>query len=240
MMFELLLRGRCTNMATMSRRGYGGVSAAQRSRQRRERLLEETLAVVGSEGFNALSVSGLCRATGLNDRYFYEHFADRDAVFAGLIDQLADETMAAMVAAVSVAGADVDAVIGAGLRACIEYLTDDPRRARAVFVEAAAHDPSHRRRDVRDMFVTLMHAQAQLRFGDRTSSIAGEIRFAGIHLFGALMETTTSWLDDELAMTRDELIAHTASLFGTIVRGVLARSENAAAVPRTRQPIRRE
>lgn len=75
-------------------RSYGRIPAAQRSRARRAQLLEATLDIVGSRGYGALTVSGLCRTTGLNDRYFYEHFANRNAVFMAVVEQIADETMA--------------------------------------------------------------------------------------------------------------------------------------------------
>ena len=88
----------------MARRGYDGVTAAQRSADRRARLLQATLELVGDRGYRALTVAALRRSTGLNDRYFYEHFRTCDDIFDALIDELG-----ALSASVEDADADTDA-----------------------------------------------------------------------------------------------------------------------------------
>lgn len=198
---------------SMATRSYAGVSAAQRRAERRNRLLEATLDVAGSEGYEGLSVSRLCRIAGLNDRYFYEHFADRQAVFDALVERLAAETLAVMTEAIAAAGADSRQVVHSGLSACINLLTGDPRKARVVFVESPAHNSNAHRSQIRDMFITLMRAQAMLQLGGAIpDTLEFDLKFAGIHLFGALMECTTSWLAGDLAISRSELIEHCTRL----------------------------
>ena len=65
-------------------RAYGGVSAEERRAQRRAALVDAALEVIGTRGFSAMTISGLCKDAGLNDRYFAESFENREAVFSAL------------------------------------------------------------------------------------------------------------------------------------------------------------
>ena len=54
---------------------------------------------------------------------------------------------------------------------------------------------AQRRREVMDFFLNLMDAQFLEFFGAaETQQVSEMLRFAGVHLFGAMMETTTTWL----------------------------------------------
>ncbi|WP_157886147.1 TetR/AcrR family transcriptional regulator [Mycobacteroides saopaulense] len=212
----------------MATRSYAGMSAAQRRAERRDRLLEATLDVVGSEGYDGLSVARLCRVAGLNDRYFYEHFADRQAAFAALVKRLAAETLAAMIEAVAAAGDDPRQVVRSGLGACINLLTEDPRKARVVFVESPAHNSTAHRSQIREMFITLMRAQAKVQLGGVIpDELEFRLKFAGIHLFGALMECTTSWLAGDMPISRNELIDHCTGLLIAVANYTLGPGYNA-------------
>ncbi|WP_165692278.1 TetR/AcrR family transcriptional regulator [Mycobacteroides abscessus] len=207
-------------------RGYNGIPAEERRSERRTRLLDAALNVVGAHGYSRLSASGLCQMTGLNDRYFYEHFTDRDAIFDALVDQLAGQTLAAMGEAIADAGTDPEQVARAGLTACIDLLTGDPRKARVVFVEAPAHSSRSHRTRVRDLFIGLMRGQAESKLGGALSDeLDSKITFAGIHLFGALMECTTSWLAGDLTMDKTELIDQSVDLLLTISNHVLPATQ---------------
>ncbi|OHT68141.1 hypothetical protein BKG70_11745 [Mycobacteroides chelonae] len=204
-------------------RGYGGISADQRRTERRARLLDASLEVVGSQGYNSLSVSGLCQTTGLNDRYFYEHFENRHAIFMALVDELATQTLAAMTDAIAASGTDERQVVRAGLGACIDLLTGDPRKARVVFVEAPAHSSHQHRTQVRDMFIALMRAQAsRMSSGVLSQDLDQRVTLAGVQLFGALMESVTSWLAGDLAISKNQLIDLSADLLLTVANHALA------------------
>ena len=70
-------------------RPYRGVDASQRMAQRRRRLLEAGLELLGAAPVPAeLTVRALCARSGLAARYFYESFADKDAFVAALFDQV--------------------------------------------------------------------------------------------------------------------------------------------------------
>lgn len=70
-----------------SARTYGGLSEAERVVERRERLLEAGLDVFGTVGIRGATVRALCKAAGLTERYFYESFADTDALFCAVYEK---------------------------------------------------------------------------------------------------------------------------------------------------------
>ncbi|MGK8520459.1 TetR/AcrR family transcriptional regulator [Nocardia asteroides] len=119
-------------------RTYGGISAEERRAQRRAALLEAALEIIGTEGLAKLTVSGLCARAGLNERYYYENFDSRDAVLTALIDGIAEELAAAILAAVRTAAADTRATAHAAITAGVHLLTDDPRKAKAALIAGMA------------------------------------------------------------------------------------------------------
>lgn len=195
-------------------RPYAGVAPEQRREQRRAALLDAALQIIGTEGFSALSISRLCRVTGLNDRYFAENFDSKEALFSALIDQVMTQLASVIDGAVSSADGGLREVCHAGDTAVIEYLTDDPRLAKVVFVEAAACSAvAHRRTEVMEFFISIFDSWLADYYGvERVGPAAGMGRFVGIALFGTMMETITAWLEGALPITRDELIDHTVDL----------------------------
>jgi AcrR family transcriptional regulator len=201
------------NVCMTAKRAYGGVSADERRSQRRATLIEAALDVIGTQGFAAMTISGLCKQTGLNDRYFSESFDSREAVFSAVIDQLVTELAVSMNAAIAAAGAELATVARAAIAATVEYLTDDPRRARITFTEAPTTPVvAQRRREVLDYFLRMAEDHVSELLGEGAPSSSEAVRFAGVALFGVLMETTTTWLADGLPMSRDELIDNQTAL----------------------------
>src|SRR5689334_11890446 len=89
-------------------RTYGGVSALERIAARRQKLLDAGLALFGTQGFAATGVKDVCRQAGLTDRYFYESFANSEALFLAVFDRLTDELFGAVAASVGEAGDDAE------------------------------------------------------------------------------------------------------------------------------------
>src|ERR1700758_2951732 len=86
-----------------STRPYRGIKPDDRRAERRARLLDAGLSILGSEaGPEAATVRGVCRRSGVSARYFYESFSDRDnlvgTVCAWVIADLAATTQAAVTA----------------------------------------------------------------------------------------------------------------------------------------------
>jgi AcrR family transcriptional regulator len=73
-------------------RPWRGVSATERTAERRERLIEAALEVFATRGYSASTVRDVCREAGLTERYFYESFRNREALLAALADRIVDDS----------------------------------------------------------------------------------------------------------------------------------------------------
>lgn len=218
-------------MATQ--RTYGGVSAERRRADRRAALLAAALDIVGTDGAGRLTVAGLCHRAGLNERYYYESFTSTDEVLLAVFDEVLAAVAAVIVAAVAAAPNEPRPKARAAIAAAVEYLTDDPRRARIVFVEPlSAPVLNSRRADVERSFVALIVGQAAEFYGPDTLSRAGTaVDFTAAYLLGGLAEVLTAWLRDDLALSRDELIDRATDVFVLV-------AEQAVAPPRPAPPRR--
>ncbi|GAB20239.1 putative TetR family transcriptional regulator [Gordonia effusa NBRC 100432] len=107
-------------------RDYGGVSADDRREERRLKLIAVGRQMWGRAGIADITVRGICKESGLVYRYFYEHFANRDAFIRAVADQVRDEMVAALVDASSAAGGPVDQRLRAALTGYLTTLDADP------------------------------------------------------------------------------------------------------------------
>src|ERR1700748_2702338 len=63
------------------KRRYSGQSFEDRQSERRAKLVRAALDLAGEVGPEGLSVAAICAAAGLTQRYFYESFQNREAIF---------------------------------------------------------------------------------------------------------------------------------------------------------------
>lgn len=120
-----------------SRRGraYGGRSLDERRRKRHGQFIEAGIRVFGREGFRAATVKSLCREAGLTERYFYESFANSEALFAAVYRTLVGRLQNDVVQAIDAAPLDPEATARAGLRVFFETMYEQPGTARILLVE---------------------------------------------------------------------------------------------------------
>lgn len=204
----------------VSTRTYAGVGAAQRRAERRAALVEAGLDLLGTEGLRATTLRAVCARTGLNQRYFYESFADLDALLAEIYDGIAAEAVEAASRAIAAAGpgADLRTVVRAAAEAVLELGSADPRRCRIVLVESAASPVLRARAQAaRRRYTDLVVGYARAHFGVPEGADA-PIRFTAVMLVSGWAGTLTAWLDGDIPATPAELAAlfadaaHTAAL----------------------------
>jgi AcrR family transcriptional regulator len=206
---------------------YGGVDAAQRVATRRAQLIAAALELLGTDGWHAATVRAICAQARLTPRYFYESFTDRDAILLAVFDEIAQEGAQAVLTAVVGAPADARAKARAAIGAFVELVTDDPRKARVLFVEAMGSETLARRRfETLRMFAQLVANQARSFYG-----VPGEtdplVEITALMLAGGLAETLLAWLDGTVRVTREQLIEDCTDLF-------VATGEGAVALVRAR------
>jgi AcrR family transcriptional regulator len=185
---------------------YGGVSADTRRATRRAQLLAAGLELLGGEGSRATTVRAVCARARLTPRYFYENFADLGALLEAVFDEVAAEAAAAVLAAVTVAPTDARAKARAAIGAFVELVSEDPRKARVLFVEAIGSDALVKRRfALLRMFAAIIEAQGREFYGVPEGHVA-LVQTTALTVAGGLAETLLAWLDGTLEADRDELI----------------------------------
>lgn len=120
---------------TLGRR-YGGVDPEERQRQRKARLIEAALAVFGANGYHPSTVRDVCKEAQLTSRYFYESFDGMEGLFKAVYATISRELMQQTIIALAQCPPDPEKLAEASLRTFLEFIQQDPRRARVALIDA--------------------------------------------------------------------------------------------------------
>lgn len=147
-------------VASIPQRTFQGLTAGERKAERRIRLLEAALDVIGTTGWSSATMTAICGRAGLTERYFYESFKDREALYLQLIDLVAGEVEAALLVALQDAeGSPIERLRTVAM-ALVTALADDPRKGRVALLEGLGSEPlQRRRREIIAGFLELLQAQ---------------------------------------------------------------------------------
>jgi AcrR family transcriptional regulator len=195
-------------------RSYRGASAAERRAWRRAVLLEAGLELLGTVGWAGTTVRGVCAQAGLNDRYFYESFADLDTLRLAVVDELMADGTAVIVAATQTAR-DLRGRTRAVMTAIVDYFTADRRRAH-ILVHEFQSSPllADRRRHLIQDLVGLFAVQVHEILGEVPVSDT-DVELTALTLIGGGLELITTWLRGDLDVDRDHLIDFIVALMLT-------------------------
>lgn len=203
---------------------WTGLAAADRRAERRELLLDATFELLGTEGWSGTTVRAVCQGARLNPRYFYESFADLDALVVAVYDRLVEQLRAHVAVAVDGAGDDPVAQMRAAVETTVRFVDEDRRRARVLYVEALGSEALNRRRiETGYDVVTLIERDAADRRGAPPS---GEQigRITAAVLVGGFSELLVAWLDGRIDIERQQLIDDATELFVALVEAAAAIS----------------
>jgi AcrR family transcriptional regulator len=172
-------------------RPWRGVSADDRRTERRARLLEACLDVVGESGVDGTTVDAISERAGLSKRYFYESFGDRHDVLAQSFDGLMARVRSRIV------GSPLRVMVAGLVRA----LAEDPRGAR-LYVEAGRMPATEARRHrAFDEFSALVvEALFENASGDPRTQATALLIVAGT------TDVLARWLAGDLALDEDEVV----------------------------------
>jgi len=190
-------------------RPYRGVDAAERVAQRRHRLLEAGLDLLGDgEGDPAeLTVRAICARAGLGVRYFYESFTDKDdfvtQVYDWVIADIATTTQAA------VAAAPRREAPRAAMANIVRIIATDPRVGRLVFSVQLSNTVIVRKRAES----TALFAGLLLQHSDAVGLDEATAHFA----VGGAGQTLSAWLAGTLDLDADELVDRLAANINALV-----------------------
>ncbi|UGT60273.1 TetR/AcrR family transcriptional regulator [Nocardia asteroides] len=185
---------------------YRGASSEERREDRRNRLLDAALGIIGTRGLSALTVRGVCEQAKVGPRFFYEAFADLDALAAELLLRIQQAGLDRARRAIAETSADPEARIRAGVAALITELTDDPRRAKIVFAQAYGSEALMRSRfdgmrRVAEVIIEQTRVVLDLPQGqDAAVAVTSQL------ITGGSAELVLIWLDGQLEVDRDGLV----------------------------------
>ncbi|MFD2468020.1 TetR/AcrR family transcriptional regulator [Amycolatopsis silviterrae] len=172
-------------------RPYRGVSAEDRRGQRRSQLLEAGLDVVGEVGVAETTVDLVCKRAGLSKRYFYESFADREALLIAVLTGVFDAVRSALETALADAPPAAEERMTRLVTATVDAIVTDPRVSR-LWVEANHHPVLERHR-----------SEAYAEFADLLVSILlpgreddPDARSAFVLVVAGTTEVLRRWLAD--------------------------------------------
>lgn len=188
-------------------RAYRGLARDQRVEQRRALLMDAALDCLHADGLSGVSVRSICATARLTPRYFYESFADLDALLVAVVDLVAAEIAeAALQASASAATTEladqVRAVIGAGY----SVVADDPRKGTALLVAAAGHGPLRdRRHQIVVQYAELAMANLP-RLGGLSLTDRKRARAVALFLMGGAADLMEAVLSGALRLSRAGVI----------------------------------
>ncbi len=200
------------------------MTADQRHRDRRTRLIAATIELMGTHGAAETTVTAVCAKSRVTSRYFYQHFADRDALLRAVCDQLNAALQDAVVAAIPADSATPEALAQAPVRALVTMIEQDPGLARILFVESGI-EPVLRalRSEMMASFADLILRQARVHLDIADSAIAVTHLAATLGV-GGLFEVLRRWSEGEIEYTTAQLVTHCAGFLGSLGAYVLSDS----------------
>jgi len=199
-------------------RSYRGQSQEQRRAERRARLIAGAIAVYGERGYHQATVKAVCEAAGLTERYFYESFANSEALLIDSYNAVAYAVLGEILRAGEAAGRGQVARSRAMLHAYFSALQREPRSARVFLVEIRGVS-----RAVDQAFDASLRTIGRKVAGLLApEAVDDELLQAGV--IGGVIHIALRWIEDGYAPPIDDAVA-TALRLGTAL----------AAPPRARR-----
>ena len=123
--------------ARSATRRYRGSSAADRRSARREALILAAIRIYGERGYRNATVKAVCDSAGLTERYFYESFANSEALLVASYRAVTNALLETLEGAGAATPGEPADRVRAILACYFQALGDDPRSARVFLVEIA-------------------------------------------------------------------------------------------------------
>ncbi|GGN82212.1 TetR/AcrR family transcriptional regulator [Nocardia rhizosphaerihabitans] len=190
--------------STTTPRAYAGVAADERRSRRRAALFDAALDLLAEGGAPAVTKRAVCTHARLNDRYFYEQFADRDTLLSALVDELTAEGIATVVAATHAAAPDIHSQVHAAADAALGFLIADPRRHALLLTAHSTEALQAARLSTQHSIAAAMAAVARELLPDSSDDVLDSAMNAYVVVSGTL-ELVAAWMRGEFDTTREHL-----------------------------------
>lgn len=210
-----------------SHRLYRGISPEKRQGDRRARLVEAGLTVIGTQGFNAATVRVLCAEAGLTERYFYESFANREALLAAVYEQCIEHLTNAMLGAIqTVQPPAPDTMAHAGLTTFFATLKRDRRIGRLLFIEilGVSKDVDNLYRRATFSFTELLLQVSRPLYPGGRVPVRDEEMFA-TGLVGVIIMIATRWILGGYDKPLDVVVESSLDIFNAVNAQLVALAQ---------------
>ncbi|MFG1792239.1 TetR/AcrR family transcriptional regulator [Nocardia sp. NPDC049149] len=211
----------------MESRSYGGETAEQRRTRRRAALVEAALDLFAEGGLNQVTKRAVCARARLNDRYFYEHFADRDALLAAVAQDMTAQGLQVVVSATLEAPRDIRSQVHAAAEASLGFVIADPRRGQMVLAARASAVVDELRLASIRMIAKAMVAMNRELAGDAAPNEL-DSELAAFAIVSGVLELVAAWLRGEFDTSRE----HLTDVIATMMLGA---AEISTALPASEQ-----
>lgn len=199
-------------------RSYGGKTAGERAAERRTRLVAATVDVLAEHGEARTTMTAICAAAGLTERYFYESFASLDDALLAALDNVCEEITRVVVEALSATSGPPDERVNAVMAALVDLVVRSPDRMRIAVIHSSANPRLRARRHelIRD-FADLVAREAAELYGDRAWP-PERARIHGLLYVAGFAELLAAWLSGDVDLSPDDLVETAGALFSAVSR----------------------
>ncbi|WP_245720287.1 TetR/AcrR family transcriptional regulator [Nocardia uniformis] len=200
-------------------RTWGGRSADQRRTERRERVIEAALEIWRESGWTGVTIRAVCARTGLNDRYFYEAFADRDELLVAAWEQVRDDMLAALGGVFAdYSSRPLPGLIEQAASTVLQRISNDPGFGRILLLHHAGSPALEAcRGEALQLTANLVVGAAQTYVRPDADLLA--LRIDAIASVGGFVELINAWQSGLLDCSADQIvqrIVHLVSVLGPL------------------------
>lgn len=195
-------------------RSYGGLTHEERDAQRRQRLLGAATEIIGTKGYAATTIPGVCAAAKVSTRHFYEIYPGKEDLFVDLYDRItADSYERVGESLKATTGEPISRRVQAAVLAYLDPMLEDTRVARIAFVEIMGASPriEKLRLDYRETLVEVVRTECSASVA-RGEIVDRDWRFAALALVGAVTAIVYDWALHQPHSSRAALEARLADL----------------------------
>ena len=208
-------------------RSYGGASANQRSAERRIKLMDAGLKVIGDVGYNAATIRAICAEAGLTERYFYESFENSEdllcAVYSRIIENTKQRAQSALLTAKRAPEAMARAVLSQYFEIC-----RDPHVARIMLFEILGVSPRVDKlyRQAMEDFAELIRSSVQMN--ERVQHLQKlDQGMLSAALVGAVVQIAMRWVLGGYKQPLESAVTSAYIIFVAVNRQVLQTPDSA-------------
>ena len=195
---------------------YAGMAAEERQAERRLRLIQAAIEVYGEVGYRNATVKAVCEAAELTERYFYESFANSEALLIAAYLHVCDTLHADMAAAAETCAGDPEARITAALMLYFTRLREHPRPARVFLLEISGISPAV---DAVKLSVSRTFSEILVPPPDSAPAADKGQNLLSTGMVGAVISIALRWVSKDYPQPVEEIVAAAAAFCRVALAG---------------------